>query len=179
MKRKAGPGAGAGRGREAGRPARAGSGGGDPAGSLAAAIEGLSRLADVFERRRQQIAREVGLSDAQWRLLEEIAREDFMPSLFARRRACSPPAVSRTLRQLQEAGLVRAAISEADARQRAYRLTASGRRLMRRIRESRGRALDAVWADLPQAEVARFGRFSAELAQRLERYADEEADRGR
>jgi DNA-binding MarR family transcriptional regulator len=146
--------------------------------SLPAAIEGLSRLSDVFDLRRQQIARDVGLTDAQWRLLEEIAREDFMPSLFARRRRCSPAAVSRTLRQLQEAGLVRAAIAEADARQRAYSLTARGRRLMERTTESRRRALDAVWRDLPEAEVARFARFSAELAERLEQYADEEARRG-
>jgi len=143
--------------------------------SLSLAIEGLSRLADVFDRRRQQIAREVGLTGAQWRLLEEIARPDFMPSLFARRRNCSPAAVSRSLRQLQDAGWVRAAIAERDARQRAYSLTASGRRLMQRIHASRRRALDAIWSDLPEAEVARFGRFSAELAERLERYADDEA----
>jgi YD repeat-containing protein len=145
--------------------------------SLPAAIEGLSRLADVFEQRRQQIAREVGLTDAQWRLLEEIGREDFMPSLFARRRRVSPAAVSRTLRQLQDAGLVRAAIAEADGRQRAYSLTAAGRRLSKRTTESRRRALDAVWGDLPEAEIAGFARFSAHLAERLERYADAEARR--
>jgi DNA-binding MarR family transcriptional regulator len=147
--------------------------------SLPGAIEGLSRLADVFERRRQQIAREVGLTNAQWRLLEEIGREDFMPSLFARRRSCSPAAVSRTLRQLQDADLVRAAIARADGRCRAYSLTARGRRLMQRTTESRRRALDAVWRDLPDSEVARFGRFSADLADRLERYADDEARRRR
>ena len=69
------------------------------------AIEGLQRLAELFERRRAQLARRVGLSDPQWRVLEEIAREDFMPSLFARRRDAHPAAVSRTLRQLLDRGL--------------------------------------------------------------------------
>ncbi len=141
-------------------------------GSLYAAIEGLQRLAEVFDRRRRQLASVVGLSDAQWRVLEEIARQGFMPSLFARRRQCTAAAVSRTLRQLQERGLVTVAISAGDARQRDYALTAKGRRVLSHLRESRERALDAVWRDLPARDIDRFGRFSAELADRLERYAE-------
>ena len=106
------------------------------------------------------------------RLLEEIARDDFMPSLFARQRDCSAAAVSRTLRQLQDAGLARAAISSQDARQRDYRLTARGARLLEALQASRERALDAVWRDLPDSEIERFGRFSARLADRLEAYAE-------
>ena len=64
------------------------------------AIASLQRLADVFRERRRQLAREVGLSEAQWRMLEEVADDGFMPSMFARRRDCTPAAVSRTLRQL-------------------------------------------------------------------------------
>ena len=138
---------------------------------LHAAIEGLARLADVFDRRRRQLAGEVGLTDAQWRLLEEIAREDFMPSLFARRRACTPAAISRTLKQLQGQGLVTASISPRDARQRDYALTAAGHDVVARMRAGRQSALDAVWADLDDAEIERFGRFGAALADRLEAYA--------
>jgi len=45
--------------------------------SLYAAIEGLGRLAEVLERRRRQLAGQVGLSPLQWRVLEEVAREAF------------------------------------------------------------------------------------------------------
>jgi DNA-binding MarR family transcriptional regulator len=151
----------------------------DPAqpAALYSAVEGLQRLAEVFDLRRQQLAREAGLTDAQWRVLEEIGRQDFMPSLFARRRECSAAAISRTLRQLQDLGLVAVSISESDARQRDYRLTGSGRRSLARLRQSRERALDAVWSDLPASEVERFGRFSAQLADRLEAYASGRDDR--
>jgi DNA-binding MarR family transcriptional regulator len=141
--------------------------------ALRAAVEGLQRLADVFELRRRQLAAEAGLSDGQWRVLEEIGRDDFMPSLFARQRDCSPAAVSRTLRQLQERGLVRGSISPADGRQRDYVLTAKGRRLLEKLKASRQKALQVVWSGLPAAEVRRFGQFSGRLAERLERYADE------
>jgi DNA-binding MarR family transcriptional regulator len=139
---------------------------------LYAAIAGLQRLAEIFDLRRRQLAAAVGLSDGQWRLLEEIAGDDFMPSLFARRRDCSAAAVSRTLKQLQDKGLVRAAISSADARQRCYALKPKGRRVLAQLREGREQALAAVWGDLPPGEIERFGRFSADLADRLEAYAE-------
>lgn len=144
--------------------------------ALYSAIEGLQRLAEVFDRRRRQLAALVGLSDAQWRVLEEISREHFMPSMFARSRECTPAAVSRTLRQLQQRGLVTVGIGERDARQRDYALSARGRRVVAHLRESREHALDAVWRDLPPREIERFGRFSARLAERLERYAETAPD---
>ena len=68
--------------------------------SLRAALAALQRLADAFAHRRAQLAQSAGLSEAQWRVLEQIAAEDFMPSLFARRRARSAAAVSKVIRQL-------------------------------------------------------------------------------
>lgn len=146
--------------------------------ALRDAVEGLSRLAEAFDRRRGQLARDLDLSDRQLRVLEEIARDDFMPSLFARRRACSAAGVSRTLRQLHEQGLVRAGIAPNDGRQRTYALTARGRRLVERLRERRWAALDAIWRDLPPRELARFGAFSQRLADRLDAYADRGAAGG-
>lgn len=140
--------------------------------ALRDAVEGLSRLAEAFDRRRQQLARDLDLTDAQLRVLEEVARDDFMPSLFARRRACSPAGVSRTLRQLQDGGLIRSGIGQTDGRQRTYALTAAGRRLVDRLRSRRLAALDAIWRDLPADDLARFGAFSERLADRLEDYAD-------
>ncbi|MGH0034921.1 MAG: MarR family winged helix-turn-helix transcriptional regulator [Myxococcota bacterium] len=137
------------------------------------AIQSLQRLTELFERRRAQLAREVGLTDPQWRVLEEIARDEFMPSLFARARDAHPTAVSRTLRQLQDRDLVSASISSADARQREYEVTARGRRLLERLRTSRERAIDAVWAGLPARDLDRFAAFSQRLADRLDAYARE------
>ena len=49
-----------------------------------AAIECLGRLSELYQRRREQLAASVGLTDREWDVLEEIATEHFMPSLFAR-----------------------------------------------------------------------------------------------
>ncbi len=148
--------------------------GGTRAQAVDAAIGNLQRLAEIYGLRRAQLAREAGLTEAQWRVLEEIANEDFLPSLFARARGCTPAAISKILRQLQEAGLVRASIDAEDARQRVYELTAAGRARMQRRRRARERASHAVWEGLPRAELLRFVAFSETLAERLERYADTE-----
>jgi DNA-binding MarR family transcriptional regulator len=136
-----------------------------------AAIAALQRLAELFLERRRQLAREVGLSEAEWRLLEEIAAERFMPSLFARRRERTAASVSRVLRGLVDAGLVRASVGESDARQRVYRLTARGRERMAQLEERREQAIIAVWRRLGGAELAEFERFASALADALERYA--------
>ena len=135
------------------------------------AIGALQRLADLFLERRRQLAGEVGLSEAEWRLLDEIAAERFMPSLFARRRERTPAAVSRVLRGLVDRDLVRASVGESDARHRVYRLTPRGRDLMTRLRERRERAIAAIWKRFPAGELAEFERFAGALADALESYA--------
>ena len=141
----------------------------DPIDPIAQAIDSLQRLAEAFARRRRDLAAEVGLTEAQWRLLEELARrDDFMPSLFARSRDVSPAAVSRTLRQLQDAGWVRASLSSADGRQRDYQVTGAGRSLLQKIDRERERAIDAVWRQLPTADLHHFARIGDAIARRLE-----------
>jgi len=139
------------------------------------AIESLQRLSDLFRERRLQLARAVGLSEAQWRVLEEIAGDGFMPSMFAKRQNCSPAAVSRTLRQLQELGLVAAAISGEDARQRVYELTASGRRLLERVNRKREEAIEAIWERFSASELERFTRFATRLGDGLEAHQRRES----
>ena len=140
-------------------------------------IQGLQRLADLFEQRRRQLARGAGLSDEQWRVLDGIARENFMPSLFARRCDRHPAAVSRTLRELLERGLVAVSISRDDARQREYELSLRGRRLLKGLRERREHAIEAVWKGFDRRQLMEFARFSTQLADRLEAYSrDELAD---
>lgn len=135
------------------------------------AIRALQRLAELFLERRRQLAQEVGLSEAEWRLLDEISAERFMPSLFAKRRERSPAGVSRVLRGLVDAGLVSAEVGRQDARQRVYRLTPRGRGLMTRLRERRERAIGAIWRSFPARELADFERFATVLGDALEDYA--------
>ena len=139
--------------------------------SIDAAIAALQRLADVFALRRRQLASEAGLSEGQWRVFEEIAEEHFMPSLFARRSDCAPAAVSRSLRALLDAGLVRVEVGADDGRRRVYRLTRTGLALQRRLRASRQTAIDAVWTDFSPRELARFASFADRLTDALDAYA--------
>ena len=140
---------------------------------IESAIGSLGRLADLFQRRRAQLARGVGLTLQQWRVLEEVSTQHFLPSLFARERRCTAAAVSKTLRQLLGKRLIRAAISSNDGRQRRYELTAEGCRVVEQLRDDRRRAIRAIWSDLPGGELTRFARFAQELADRLERFADQ------
>lgn len=138
---------------------------------LRRAILALGRLTESFSERRVQLARGVGLSEQQWRLLEEIETQEFLPSLFARRRARTPASVSKVLRQLLDQELVSVSVSSVDARRRSYALTGRGRRALRRLRTSRELALDRIWRGLNARDVARFADFSEKLADRLEAYA--------
>src|SRR5262245_19079440 len=135
------------------------------------AIAELQRLCEVFALRRRQLAAEVELTESQWRLLEEIADEGFMPSLFARRRDCTPAAVSRGLRSLLERDLATAEIADGDARQRRYRLTADGSRLLQRLRRGRERAIIAVWDGFDVSALRGFTSFAQTLGYHLEAYA--------
>lgn len=140
--------------------------------SVLEAIARLQRLAELFSLRRGQLARESGLTEPQWRVLEEIATEHFMPSMFARTSESSRPAVSRLIRQLMDRGLVSVSVGAEDGRQRRYALTAAGRGLLDRLRAARARAIDAVWMDLPARQLGDFVRFSDVLIPRLEAYAE-------
>lgn len=135
-------------------------------------IASLQRLSELFRERRLQLASQVGLSEVQWRVLEEIEGENFMPSMFARRRERTPAAVSRTLRALLDRSLVSVEISGTDARQRDYRLTAAGRELLDDLEERRQRAIGSIWSDFTAEELEGFRRFSDELSARLEAYRD-------
>jgi DNA-binding MarR family transcriptional regulator len=146
---------------------------------LREALSALQRLADAFAQRRGQLAEAAGLSEAQWRVLEPIAAEDFMPSLFARRRAQSPAAVSKVIRQLSDMGLIEVEIAEGDARQRRYSLTGKGRAAMETVRADRERALDRIWSDFEPGPLARFAEFATELAERMEAHARDEEKRAR
>jgi DNA-binding MarR family transcriptional regulator len=135
------------------------------------AIGRLQRLADLFHQRRTQLAQGAGLTEAQWEILERIASEQFMPSLFARHRDSSPPAVSRIIRQLLRKRLITVSVSATDGRQRRYQLTAHGRKTLDGLRGLRRRAIDTIWMDLDPRALAAFTDFSGELITRLETYA--------
>jgi len=148
-----------------------------PDESLRAALAALQRLSDAFARRRGQLARGAGLTEAQWRVLEQIAAENFMPSLFARRQEQTPAAVSKLIRQLLDQKLVEVSISPGDARQRRYALSARGRQTMEIVRQDRQRALEQVWSGLEARALDTFAVFALDLAERME--AHEQAEKRR
>jgi DNA-binding MarR family transcriptional regulator len=130
----------------------------------------LRRLSDAFWSRREELARSVGLTDGQWALLEEIATEHFMPSMFARTRASSAAAVSKALRQLKGKGLVSVGMSKTDGRHRAYQLTAKGKRVLETLRQEREQAIETIWLPLDPAQVGTFVAFANQLSERMEQY---------
>jgi DNA-binding MarR family transcriptional regulator len=134
------------------------------------AIACLQRLAQAFSERRAQLAAEVGLTEHQWGVLEEISTEHFMPSLFADRRESTRAAVSKTIRQLLDKGLVVALVSKDDGRQRKYSLTPKGKRAMDQLRERRQQAIDDIWLKLDRAEVLAFTAMGDDIATRIEGY---------
>ena len=135
------------------------------------AIACLRRLTEVFSERRRQLALAEGLSEHQWRVLEEISTEHFMPSMFARRRESSPAAVSKTLRQLADKGLIVARVARTDGRQRTYEPTSKGRRTLSHLRARREEAIEHVWQTLDARQLRAFTRFSNQLTERLQEYA--------
>ncbi len=140
------------------------------------AIAQLQRLTELFQKRRAQLAADVGLTEQQWGLLEEISSEHFMPSMFAKQRESSRAAVSKIIRQLVDKGLVWVSLAEQDARQRRYELTPKGRQVMTRLRKSRQTAIDRVWLTLDEKDVARFTRFADQLAEKLEQLINDTND---
>ena len=141
------------------------------------AIEQLAMLVDVFERRREMLAGEAGITVEQWRVIEEIGTNRFMPSMFARRRDSSAAAVSRILRQLLDAGLVSVAISKSDGRNRDYRLTPAGARVLAHLKSSREAAIQSVWMTLGSPEIEAFSSFARKLVSAIEEYSDRENGR--
>jgi len=135
------------------------------------AIEAMTALAEIFGRRREVLARDAGITIEQWRVLEEISTEHFIPSMFARSRDSSAAAVSKILRQLLDAGRVTAAIGRDDRRNRSYKLTAKGMRTLGELRASRQAAIEAIWTGFSRDELAAFSTFAVKLSDRIERYS--------
>jgi DNA-binding MarR family transcriptional regulator len=140
------------------------------------AIACLQRLADAFERRRTQLATSVGLTEHQWEVLEEISNEHFMPSMFAKTRSSTPPAVSKTIRQLVDKGLVSVSLSKSDGRQREYVLTPKGKKTTSKLRDERELAIRRIWLPLDRERLRSFVAFGTTLTERLERYAEQDSD---
>lgn len=141
------------------------------------AVAILGRLAALFDERRRQLAESVGLSVGQWQVLEEIQETHFMPSLFAQKRASSPAAVSKVLRQLTDKGLIIAQLSAHDARHRDYAVTARGQELLDELRNHRKQAVDEVWMSFSTEQLEQFHSVGSALATRLHAWAEHQASR--
>lgn len=135
------------------------------------AIEQVQQLASLFSKRRTQLAQQVDLTETQWRILEGISTEHFMPSMFAREQDNTCGAVSKILRQLTEKDLIKVSISQKDGRKRQYELTPKGRKVMDRLRELREIAIKEIWEDLPTEELKTFSDFSGLLIDKLREFS--------
>jgi DNA-binding MarR family transcriptional regulator len=134
------------------------------------AIAQLQRLTELFGQRRQRLAAESGLSEQQWRLLEEISTEHFIPSMFARDRDTSRPAVSKVIRQLIDKKLVSVSLCHHDGRHHKYVLTADGKRKLEKLRTLRERAIDAIWMRFDPDTLESFSDLSALVIDHIEKY---------
>lgn len=139
------------------------------------AIEKLQQLSEVFQHRRMQLAKQAGLTEQQWRVLEEISTEHFMPSMFAKTRESSAAAVSKIIRQLLDKQLVRVSIHHLDGRQRQYDLTSKGKKILNELRSYRTKAIETIWMDFELSDLINFNRFSMKLIDSIETFAEQEA----
>jgi DNA-binding MarR family transcriptional regulator len=144
---------------------------------ILAAIGQLSRLSELFQKRREQLAAQVGLTEHQWGVLEEIATEHFMPSMFARQRESSAAAVSKTLRQLIDKELVAVSVDASDGRQRRYELTEHGKAVLSQLRSHREQAIDHVWKTFGNEALQQFCGFAGDLSDKLETLIAREAQK--
>lgn len=138
------------------------------------AIGQLQRLTELFQQRRAQLAKQVGLTEQQWLVMEEVSTEHFMPSMFARSQASSAAAVSKIIRQLIDKELISVSISENDGRQRQYELTTQGKRVMSALRQRRQKAIDAIWTDIEPKKLSLFADVSQQLISAIEAYSQKE-----
>lgn len=144
---------------------------------ILAAIGHLSRLSELFQKRREQLAAAVGLTEHQWGVLEEIATEHFMPSMFAKQRESSAAAVSKTLRQLIDKDLIAVSVDASDGRQRRYELTSHGKFVLNRLRHYREEAIDQVWKTFGDETLHQFSSFAEQLSDKLETLLTREAQK--
>lgn len=135
------------------------------------AIEHVQRLAALFRKRRSQLARRADLTEAEWRVLEGVASEHFMPSMFADDLDNSRGAVSKILKQLVGKELIKGTISSTDRRQREYKLTAKGHRAIEVLRSSREEAIQEIWSELSSDQLSAFNQTCVHLTERLREYA--------
>ena len=139
------------------------------------AIEQVQQLAALLSKRRVQLAKQAGLTEAQWRILEGIATEHFMPSMFAREQDHTPGAVSKLVRQLLTKKLIRVSISPQDGRQRDYELTAKGRKALDRLHGLREQAIEEIWGDLPIEDLQALTQVNELLISRIRDYAERQS----
>jgi DNA-binding MarR family transcriptional regulator len=142
---------------------------------ILAAIGHLSRLSELFQKRREQLAATVGLTEHQWGILEEVATEHFMPSMFARQRESSAAAVSKTLRQLIDKEVIAVSVDASDGRQRRYELTEHGKSVLSQLRKHREEAIDQVWQTFENETLQQFSCFAEQLGEKLEGLLTREA----
>ena len=133
------------------------------------AMAELRRLSDsrrVHERRMRTLR--LGLSRTELRFLHRLDELGPLPvSRLADALDVSQPTASRSLRRLEDEGLVARQLGAEDGRVAVYALTAKGRRTRRRVVDLSHEQLAGVLTDVPTARVRAMAAALEELVSRL------------
>ena len=138
---------------------------------LLVAIQRLGRLMGS-RRVSTRIADAAGVEVSQQgvQILRSLLRHGEQPiAVLATTAHLDISAVSRQLRPLEEAGLVRRATSSEDGRVALVALTTAGRRVAKRIREVGLRHLTASLHDWSEDDIEQLGHLMARLVADLQR----------
>ncbi|MCU1488201.1 MAG: hypothetical protein JWN67_4947 [Actinomycetia bacterium] len=123
----------------------------DPAVRISRAIGDLMRVAgsDRVHAARQQ-ATGVDLSRTELRFLGVVVEDGALPvTELGAALHLSQPTASRTLRRLEDEGLVRRISDDTDARVARFEITAEGRAIHDRFAAHRARQMEASLAGMP------------------------------
>jgi len=134
------------------------------------AIEQLQVLSHLFLKKRAELAGRVGLTEAQWRVMEEVQNSNFMPSMFAARNEYSKAAVSKILRQLLALGLVSSSKTDEDGRFRQFEITLEGQHRMSKLNQLRENAVNLIWRSIDPGLLDASIAFNDLLIENLKNY---------
>jgi DNA-binding MarR family transcriptional regulator len=148
----------------------------EPADGTIGSIERIERaLAELLRvassprlHRARQLATGSSISIAEFRFLRRLAGDGAVSvSQAAATLAVSQPTASRTLRQLESAGMVSRTSDDADGRMALYRVTPVGRREQLRLEHYMHGQLEEALADVSPARRAEQAALLEDLVTRL------------
>ena len=117
----------------------------------------ITRLANVFRAAFERSMAPLGVTPPQWGILISLYNEDAgTPAELAKFMAIDGSAVTRTLDQLEEKGMLARVPDRQDRRSIKIELTARGRELAPKLATRAEEVSNQFFSGIPPAEVAQF-----------------------